>query len=110
MCNSYFSKGSHVMPSFYICKGEGFIKSFMYSVIDVSTQIRDLYNRIFVTPTKEISAILAAVYKNMKRTSKSTLNTIWVGINDIDLTYNWEDTNALDNRIMERYELLLVSF
>lgn len=87
-----------------------FINSCGYvSVIDVSTQVRDLYNRIFVTPTKEISAILAAVYRNMKRTSQSTLNTVWVGINDIDLTYNWNDTDALDLRIMKRYEVLLVN-
>ncbi|KAI7898345.1 uncharacterized protein BX663DRAFT_525495 [Cokeromyces recurvatus] len=48
--------------------------------------------------------------KGIKRTSKSTLTTIWVGINDIDLTYNWNQTNALDLHIMQEYESLVVKY
>lgn len=48
------------------------------------------------------------MYKDKRRTAKTTLTTLWVGINDIDLTYNWENTDALDSRIMRRYQLLLV--
>jgi hypothetical protein len=51
---------------------------------------------------------LKSTYKDKERTAESTLTTLWVGINDIDLTYNWEDTNALDSRIMQQYQMLLV--
>lgn len=78
-------------------------------VIDVSTQVRDLYPKIFVSPTDEISGIVASKYKDMKRTRQSTLTTIWVGINDIDLTYDHADTEALDFKIMEQYQVLIVS-
>lgn len=75
----------------------------------MSTQVQDLYSQIFVSPTEKISAILKSTYQDKERTAKSTLTTLWVGINDIDLTYNWEDTDALDSRIMRRYQVLLVS-
>lgn len=77
-------------------------------VIDVSTQVRDLYPKIFVSPSQEISAIVASQYKNRVRTQKSSLVTFWVGINDIDLTYNFNDTNTLDLIIMQRYQVLIV--
>ncbi|KAG2201341.1 hypothetical protein INT47_001429 [Mucor saturninus] len=76
-------------------------------VIDVSTQVRDLYPKIFVSPTEEISAIVASKYKDMMRTPESTLTTIWVGINDIDLTYDYADTDALDSKIMQVYQVLI---
>ncbi|KAI9480605.1 MAG: hypothetical protein EXX96DRAFT_563475 [Benjaminiella poitrasii] len=77
------------------------------TVIDVSTQIRDLYQKIFVTPNKKISGIVKSVYKDMKRTPESTLTTVWVGINDIDLTFDWNQTSLLDSRIMQGYQALL---
>ncbi|KAI7895994.1 uncharacterized protein EV154DRAFT_493125 [Mucor mucedo] len=77
------------------------------TVIDVSTQVRDLYPKIFVSPTEEISDIVASKYKDMMRTPESTLTTIWVGINDIDLTYDYADTDALDSKIMQAYQVLI---
>lgn len=78
-------------------------------VIDVSTQVRDLYPKIFVSPNEKISAIVDSKYKDKMRTSKSTLTTFWVGINDIDLTFDHPDTNALDLKIMQAYQVLIVS-
>jgi hypothetical protein len=75
----------------------------------VSTQVRELYPKIFVSPTEKISAILKSTYKDKERTAKSTLTTLWVGINDIDLTYDWENTDTLDSNIMQRYQVLIVS-
>ncbi|KAI9354190.1 hypothetical protein BD770DRAFT_445193 [Pilaira anomala] len=77
------------------------------TVMDVSTQVRKLYPQIFVSPTEKVKAIVASQYEDNVRTQKSTLTTIWVGINDIDLTYNWNDTNVLDLVIMQQYEILI---
>lgn len=83
----------------------------MYRVIDVSTQVHELYQQIFVSPTEKMSTIMDSVYnkRGIRRTHESTLVTIWVGINDIDLTFSWNQTDALDSLIMQRYKLLVVS-
>ncbi|CEP07648.1 hypothetical protein [Parasitella parasitica] len=85
--------------------------SIVPTVIDVSTQVRELYQQILVSPTEKISTIVDSVYakRGIQHTHESTLVTIWVGINDIDLTYNWNQTDELDSLIMRRYELLIVS-
>ncbi|KAL0145690.1 carbohydrate esterase family 16 protein [Mucor lusitanicus] len=72
-------------------------------VIDVSTQVRNLYQQIF------IAGIVDSVYnkRGIQHTHESTLVTIWVGINDIDLTYNWNSTDQLDLLIMHRYQILI---
>lgn len=77
----------------------------------MSTQVRELYQQIFVSPTKRISTIVDSVYskRGIQHTHESTLVTIWVGINDIDLTFNWNQTDAIDLLIMQRYEVLIVS-
>ncbi|KAI8637125.1 hypothetical protein BD408DRAFT_437259 [Parasitella parasitica] len=79
------------------------------TVIDVSTQVRELYQQILVSPTEKIATIVDSVYakRGIQHTHESTLVTIWVGINDIDLTYNWNQTDDLDLLIMRRYELLI---
>ncbi|KAL9541172.1 hypothetical protein PS6_010424 [Mucor atramentarius] len=81
----------------------------LFRVIDVSTQVRNLYQQIFVSPTKKISGIVDSVYnkRGIQHTHESTLVTIWVGINDIDLTYNWNSTDELDLLIMHRYQVLI---
>jgi hypothetical protein len=78
------------------------------SVIDVTTQVKTLYPQLFVSPNNKTAAIIADEYKNVSRTPKNTLTTVWVGINDIGLTYNWTDTDALDKMIMKQYKGLLV--
>jgi hypothetical protein len=77
----------------------------------MSTQIRDLYPKVFVSPTSKISSIVESKYKQagVVRSQQSTLVTLWVGINDIDLTYGWKDADALDSLIMQRYQVLIVS-
>lgn len=82
----------------------------MYRVTDISTQVRNLYPKIFVSPTEKIKNIVASQYKDIVRTQQSTLTTIWVGINDINLTYNWNDTDSLDLVIMQRYQVLIVTY
>ncbi|KAI8977164.1 GDSL-like Lipase/Acylhydrolase-domain-containing protein [Mycotypha africana] len=77
------------------------------TVIDVSTQMHNLYPSLFVTPTDKIASIVSDVYKDQKRTADSTLVTIWVGINDIRLTYTWDDIDTLDATIMKKYEGLI---
>ncbi|KAI9251644.1 hypothetical protein EDC94DRAFT_621698 [Helicostylum pulchrum] len=77
------------------------------TVTDVSTQIRSLYPKLFVSPTKKIANIIASQYVDTVRTQQSTLTTIWVGINDIGLTHDWNDTNALDIEIMQKYQVLI---
>lgn len=73
--------------------------------------MRNLYQQIFVSPTKKIAGIVDSVYnkRGIQHTHESTLVTIWVGINDIDLTYNWNSTDQLDLLIMHRYQILIVS-
>lgn len=83
---------------------------YIYRVTDVSTQIRSLYPKLFVSPTKKIANIIASQYVDTVRTQQSTLTTIWVGINDIGLTHDWNDTNALDIEIMQKYQVLIVKY
>ncbi|KAF1807279.1 hypothetical protein FB192DRAFT_1273039 [Mucor lusitanicus] len=77
----------------------------------VNQVVRNLYQQIFVSPTKKIAGIVDSVYnkRGIQHTHESTLVTIWVGINDIDLTYNWNSTDQLDLLIMHRYQILIVS-
>ncbi|CAO3625665.1 unnamed protein product [Mucor hiemalis] len=78
------------------------------SVIDISTQVHELFPKVFVSPTDEISAIVASKYmNNQTRSQKSTLTTIWVGINDIDITYDWENVDDIDSSIMYQYQALI---
>lgn len=78
------------------------------SVIDIRTQVHELFPKVFVTPTNEISAIVASKYKNNQtRTQKSTLTTVWVGINDIDITYDWKNVEDIDSTIMYQYQALV---
>lgn len=81
-------------------------------VIDISSQTRELYPQVFVSPSNKISTIVENKYKQagMIRTPASTLTTIWVGINDIDLTFGWQDTNELDFLIMQHYQVLIVKY
>jgi hypothetical protein len=83
----------------------------MFRVIDVRKQVQELYPQVFVSSSDKISAIVASKYKdNQVRTPKSTLTTIWVGINDIDITYNWRDIDQLDIKLMKQYENLIVKY
>ncbi|KAI8095120.1 uncharacterized protein B0P05DRAFT_524787 [Gilbertella persicaria] len=77
------------------------------TVTDMRIQVQALYPRLFVSPNERTASIIQKVYGNKKRTAQSTLVTFWVGINDIDLTYDWEDTTDLDVRIMNRYAYLV---
>lgn len=73
--------------------------------------MHELFPKVFVSPTDEISAIVASKYKNNQtRSEKSTLTTIWVGINDIDITYDWGNAEDIDNTIMYQYQALVVKY
>lgn len=63
-----------------------------------------------MSPTEKIANIIASQYTDTVRTQQSTLTTIWVGINDIGLTHDWNDTNALDVQIMQKYQVLIVKY
>ncbi|KAI7874577.1 hypothetical protein K492DRAFT_183754 [Lichtheimia hyalospora FSU 10163] len=63
-------------------------------VIDMATQITELYPRHFVN----------TAYKHDPST---TLYTFWIGINDIDQTSDWNDTSTLDDHLMAQYHVLL---
>ncbi|EIE85305.1 hypothetical protein RO3G_10015 [Rhizopus delemar RA 99-880] len=71
-------------------------------------KIQELYLGVFAAPSATIEDIVQSAYKNGPRTAHSTLNTIWIGINDIGLTFGWDNTTAIDKEIMIRYESLIV--
>lgn len=77
-------------------------------VHDLDDQIQELYLGVFAAPSATIEDIVQSAYKNGPRTAHSTLNTIWIGINDIGLTFGWDNTTAIDKEIMIRYESLIV--
>ncbi|CEG68636.1 hypothetical protein RMATCC62417_04854 [Rhizopus microsporus] len=77
------------------------------SIIDVAGQIQDIYPSVFVSPSKKIAKIVQSAYTKGPRTSRSTLNSIWVGINDIGLTYGWRNTDQVDATIMQQYKSLI---
>ncbi|PHZ17140.1 uncharacterized protein RHIMIDRAFT_196571 [Rhizopus microsporus ATCC 52813] len=56
-----------------------------------------------------MAKIVQSAYTKSPRTSHSTLNSIWVGINDIGLTYGWRNTGQVDATIMQQYKSLIVS-
>ncbi|KAI9490401.1 SGNH hydrolase-type esterase domain-containing protein [Zychaea mexicana] len=62
------------------------------SVIDVTTQITSMFPRHF---------------SSFPRDPSTTLYTIWVGINDINLTADWLDTDELDRKLLEHYKSLV---
>ncbi|ORE06069.1 hypothetical protein BCV72DRAFT_329482 [Rhizopus microsporus var. microsporus] len=78
-------------------------------IIDVAGQIQDIYPSVFVSPSKKMAKIVQSAYTKSPRTSHSTLNSIWVGINDIGLTYGWRNTGQVDATIMQQYKSLIVS-
>ncbi|KAI8390244.1 hypothetical protein BD560DRAFT_380374 [Blakeslea trispora] len=78
-----------------------------HTVIDLNMQVRELYPRLFVSPSKKTSDIIRDRYEHKQRTAQSTLVTLWVGINDIDLTYDWDHVDRLDSNIMQQYMSLV---
>ncbi|KAG1047508.1 hypothetical protein G6F43_010044 [Rhizopus delemar] len=76
-------------------------------VHDLDDQIQELYLGVFAAPSATIEDIVQSAYKNGPRTAHSTLNTIWIGINDIGLTFGWDNTTTIDKEIMIRYESLI---
>lgn len=81
---------------------------FEVRVHDLEDQIQELYLGVFAAPSATIENIVQSAYKKGSRTAHSTLNTIWIGINDIGLTFGWENTTAIDKEIMIRYASLIV--
>ncbi|KAG1186801.1 hypothetical protein G6F35_014575 [Rhizopus arrhizus] len=77
-------------------------------VPDLNDQVRELYLGVFAAPSNTIESIVKSAYKTGTRTAHSTLNTFWIGINDIGLTYGWSNTTAIDKEIMAQYESLVV--
>ncbi|KAI8077003.1 hypothetical protein BDF21DRAFT_341823 [Thamnidium elegans] len=69
-----------------------------------------IFINLFVSPTEKIANIIASQYVDTVRTQQSTLTTIWVGINDIGLTHDWNDTDAIDIEIMQKYRVLIVKY
>ncbi|KAG1452288.1 hypothetical protein G6F46_000149 [Rhizopus delemar] len=76
-------------------------------VPDLNDQVRELYLGVFAAPSNTIESIVKSAYKTGTRTAHSTLNTFWIGINDIGLTYGWSNTTAIDKEIMAQYESLI---
>ncbi|KAI8377413.1 GDSL lipase/esterase [Radiomyces spectabilis] len=67
------------------------------SVIDVTQQVSELFPQYIKKAAKFLDSA----------NGSNTLYTVWVGINDIDLTYDWNATSALDQRIMQQYAQLM---
>ncbi|KAJ8655197.1 hypothetical protein O0I10_009065 [Lichtheimia ornata] len=63
-------------------------------VIDMATQITELYPRHFVNTS-------------YTHDPSTTLYTFWIGINDINQSAEWNDTSTLDDRLMAQYRVLL---
>ncbi|KAG2224477.1 hypothetical protein INT45_010543, partial [Circinella minor] len=58
--------------------------------------------------TKQITSMFPQYFNSTNQQDPSTtLYTIWVGINDIDLTADWPDTKKLDKELMKQYRSLV---
>ncbi|KAI8143465.1 SGNH hydrolase-type esterase domain-containing protein [Fennellomyces sp. T-0311] len=57
--------------------------------------------------TTQITSMFPQHFGNFPRDPSTTLYTIWVGINDIDLTADWPDTDQLDDKLMQQYRALV---
>lgn len=72
-------------------------------VTDVTTQITNMFPNLF------LNTAYGAARGVQPWQPSSTLYTIWVGINDIDLTASWNDTDTLDDQLMQHYGNLVAS-
>ncbi|ORY97232.1 SGNH hydrolase-type esterase domain-containing protein [Syncephalastrum racemosum] len=72
-------------------------------VADVTMQVLDMFPALF------LNTAYGAARGVQPWQPSSTLYTIWVGINDIDLTASWNDTDTLDDQLMQQYGNLVAS-
>ncbi|KAI9278831.1 hypothetical protein BDA99DRAFT_455807 [Phascolomyces articulosus] len=57
--------------------------------------------------TTQITSLFPKYLSKASHNPYTTLHTIWVGINDINLTADWDNTDELDEILMEQYKVLV---